>query len=111
MGVYLPTELSKGAIGRGAVWSILNQSIGQILVLLVFLITARFVPKDAFGIMAVCMLVVGAFRQIWAESVGTSIVAKNNPTDRDYNAGFLIIAAGGLVSAVIVFLLAGPSPA
>jgi O-antigen/teichoic acid export membrane protein len=100
--------LSKGAIGRGAVWSILNQSIGQILVLLVFLITARFVPKDAFGIMAVCMLVVGAFRQIWAESVGTSIVAKNNPTDRDYNAGFLIIAAGGLVSAVIVFLLAGP---
>ena len=108
MGVYLPAVLSKGAIGRGAVWSILNQSIGQILVLLVFLITARFVPKDAFGIMAVCMLVVGAFRQIWAESVGTSIVAKNNPTDRDYNAGFLIIAAGGLVSAVIVFLLAGP---
>ena len=70
--------LSKGAIGRGAVWSILNQSVGQILVLLVFLVTARFVSKDAFGIMAVCMLVVEAFRQIWAESVGISLAAKKD---------------------------------
>jgi O-antigen/teichoic acid export membrane protein len=99
--------VSKGAIGKGVAWSILNQSVGQILVLLVFLVTARFVPKDAFGIMAISMLVVEAFRQIWAESVGTSIAAKKDPTDRDYNAGFLVIAAGGLVSAIIVFLLAG----
>jgi O-antigen/teichoic acid export membrane protein len=104
----MTAALSKGAIGRAAVWSILNQSVGQILVLLGFLITARFVPKDAFGIMAVCIVVVEAFRQIWAESVGTSIAAKKDLTDRDYNAGFLIIAAGGLVSAIIVFLLAGP---
>ena len=100
--------MSKGAIGRSAAWSILNQSMGQILVMLVFLITARFVSKDAFGIMAVCMLVVEAFRQFWSASVGTAIAAKKDPTDRDYNAGFLIIAAGGLVAAAVVFLLAGP---
>ena len=103
---YAADSLSRGAIGRGAVWSILNQSIGQILVLLVFLITARFVTKDAFGIMAVCLTVVELFRQTWAESIGTSIAAQKNPTDRDYNAGFLAIAAGGLVSSIIVFLLA-----
>ena len=103
----MTTTLSKAAIGRGVAWSILNQSVGQFLVLLVFLVTARFVSKDAFGIMALCMLVIEAFRQVWAESVGNSIAAKKDSTDRDYNACFLVIAIGGLVSAIIVFLLSG----
>ena len=99
---------SKGAIGRGAIWSILNQSTGQILGLLVFLTTARFVSKEDFGIMAVCLLVVETFRQFWSDSIVTSVASKRDPTDQDYNAAFLTISMGGLVSAVIVFLLAGP---
>jgi O-antigen/teichoic acid export membrane protein len=99
---------SKGAIGRGAIWSILNQSTGQILGLLVFLTTARFVSKEAFGIMAVCLLVVETFRQFWSDSIVTSVAATRDPTDQDYNAAFLTIALGGLVSAVLVFALAGP---
>jgi O-antigen/teichoic acid export membrane protein len=83
--------MSKGAIGRGAAWSILNQSTGQILVMMVFLITARFVSKESFGIMALCMVVLEGFRQIWAQSVGTSITAKTDPTDRDYNAAFMVM--------------------
>jgi O-antigen/teichoic acid export membrane protein len=37
-----------------------------------------------------------------------SIAAKKDPADQDYNAGFMVIALGGLVAAVIVFLLANP---
>lgn len=99
---------TKSAIGRGAVWSILNQSFGQILVLLVFLVTARFVSKEAFGVMALCLMVVEAFRQIAIESIGVSIVAKKDPTDQDYNACFIVIAVCGLVSAVLIFILADP---
>lgn len=99
---------TKRAIGNGAMWSVLNQSFGQILVLLVFLVTARFVSKEAFGVMAVCLLVVEAFRQIAIESIGTYIVAKKDPGDKDYNAAFLVIIASGLASAVLIFLLAEP---
>jgi O-antigen/teichoic acid export membrane protein len=95
-------------IGRSALWSMLNQSAGQILALVVFLITARFVGKDDFGVMAVCMVTIEFFRQVMIESVGISLAAKQNPVKEDYNAGFFLIIAGSLLSAGIMFLLAHP---
>lgn len=102
----MASGFTKSAIGRGAVWSILNQSFGQILVLLVFLVTARFVSKEAFGVMALCLMVVEAFRQIAIESIGLSIVAKKDPSDQDYNACFMAIAISGVLSAILIFIFA-----
>jgi O-antigen/teichoic acid export membrane protein len=99
-------EHSVKTLGRGAFWSVLNQGIGQFLVLFVFLVTARYVSKEAFGIMATAMLAIELFRQILIESVGTSFYAMHAPTSADYNAGFAIIFAGGTVSAFLVFLFA-----
>lgn len=90
-------------IGRSAIWSILNQSIGQALVFLVFLVTARFVSKDAFGIMATSMLAVELFKQILIESIGNTFLARKSPTDDDYNAGFAIIFTCGAVAAIVLF--------
>ncbi len=102
----MTSGFTKSAIGRSAVWSILNQSFGQILVLLVFLVTARFVSKEAFGVMALCLMVVEAFRQIAIESIGLSITAKKDPSDQDYNACFIAIAISGVLSAVLIFIFA-----
>lgn len=93
-------------LGRSAFWSVLNQGIGQFLVLFVFLVTARYVSKEAFGIMATSMLAIELFRQILIESVGTTFYAKHSPTPADYNAGFVVILAGGTFSALLVFLFA-----
>ena len=93
-------------IGRSALWSICNQSLGQILVFAVFLVTARFVSKEAFGIMAAAWVAVELFRQIFIESIGTTFYAKVAPSAADYDAGFLIILIGGAFSALTLFLLA-----
>ncbi|OIN85237.1 MAG: hypothetical protein AUJ12_10265 [Alphaproteobacteria bacterium CG1_02_46_17] len=94
-------------IGRNAIWSVLNQSAGQIMVLIVFLITARFISKEDFGTMAIAMLVVEVMRQFSIESIGMTLIAKAAPDKKDYNAGFLIIVAASLISAVVIFLCAG----
>jgi lipopolysaccharide exporter len=95
-------------IGRNTFWSFVNQTTGQFLVLLVFLVTARFVPKEAFGIMAAAMLIIEGFRQILIESLGTTLLSRTAPTSEDYSAGFQIIFIGAALSASIVFLLSGP---
>jgi O-antigen/teichoic acid export membrane protein len=100
--------VSNKNLGRSAVWSILNQSVGQALVFFVFLVTARFVSKEAFGIMATSMLAVELFKQILIESVGNTFLAKKSPTREEYDAGFAIIFTGGAVAAIIIFFMARP---
>jgi len=97
---------SGAVIGKSAFWSVLNQSIGQILSLAAFLITARFVSKEAFGAMAIAFLAIEFFRQVTIESVGISLAAKQNPNKNDYNAGFIIILAGSVLSALVMYLTA-----
>jgi O-antigen/teichoic acid export membrane protein len=62
-------DYSVKSLGRSALWSVLNQSLGQFLVFFVFLVTARFVSKEAFGLMAMAMLSIEFFRQILIESI------------------------------------------
>lgn len=99
-------EYSVRNLGRGAFWSVLNQSLGQFLVFFVFLVTARFVPKEAFGMMAMAMLSIELFRQILIESVATTFYAKKSPTLEDYNAGFFLIFVAATLSALFVFVFA-----
>jgi O-antigen/teichoic acid export membrane protein len=100
--------VSKKNLSRSAIWSVMNQSVGQGLVFIVFLVTARFVSKEAFGIMATSMLAVELFRQILIESVGNTFLARKSPTHEDYNAGFIIIFTGGAIAATGIFLTARP---
>ena len=99
-----PPTSSKAIVGRGALWSLSNQFLGQFLVLAVFLVTARFVPKEDFGVMAVCYLVIEFFRQITIESIGSTLIARASSSDKDYNAGFIIVIAGSVASALFVYL-------
>ncbi|WP_268799394.1 lipopolysaccharide biosynthesis protein [Pseudomonas huanghezhanensis] len=104
----MSANFTANKIGRGAFWSIINQSVAQILALLVFLVTARFVSKEAFGIMAVCLLLVEAFRQIGIESVAASIVSRRDIGDETFNAAFVLMLTSGAAGALILFLLAEP---
>jgi len=90
------------------IWSILNQFSAQIIVLIVFLVNARFISKADFGAMAIAMLVVEVLRQLTIESIATTLMAKPNPDHQDYNAGFAIISVVSVISAVLVYFLAEP---
>lgn len=93
-------------IGRGAIWSVVNNSLTQILPLIVFLVTARFVSQEAFGIMAVSILIVEAFRQIVVNPFGFTLIAKKDPSEEDYNACFITVVTLGSLFAVLIFLAA-----
>lgn len=97
------------SIGHSAFWSITNQMAGQVLVLLVFLVTARFVDQDAFGVMATCLILVEFFKQVFLESMSVTFFAKKEPTAKEYNLGFWVIAIGGAISALAVYVLAVPA--
>jgi len=101
-------DFSKESIGRGAIWSILNNTVSQVLVLAVFLVTARFVSIEAFGIMAICIVVIEGFRQIAIEGIATAITARKNPDERDYSACFLLTLGISFIGAAVVYLAAFP---
>lgn len=98
---------NQGAIGRGAFWSIINSGLGQLLVLIVFFVTARFVSTADFGVMAVCLLVVELFRQVAIESVATAVTSSHKPTEQEYDTCFVMILIASATSAAIAFLGAG----
>jgi len=98
----------KDNIGRGTLWSVADAMAGQFLALAIFLITSRFVSQEAFGIMAVCFLMIDGVRQVFIESIGIALTAQSAPAEKDYNAGFLIIALGSIVAALAVAGIAHP---
>ena len=102
-----PTNMR--TVGRGVAWSMLNNLAGQGLSLLVFLVTARFVSKEAFGIMAVSLLTVEAFRQVVIGSFGVALTAQRDPSSKDYNACFILVLVTSVAAAGLLFFLAGPS--
>lgn len=72
--------------------------------LAVFLVTARFVPQEDFGVMAVCYLVIEFFRQITIESIGSTLIARAASGDKEYNAGFIVIMTGSILAALFVYV-------
>lgn len=95
------------SIGRGAFWSIVNSGLGQLFVLIVFFVTARFVSTADFGIMAVCLLVVELFKQVAIESFATAMTSSHKPTEQEYDTCFVMIIISSGASAAIAFLGAG----
>lgn len=94
-------------MGKGAIWSVLNQSVAQLMTLAVFLVTARYIPKEDFGTMAIAMLVVEVMRQLTIESIGTTLLARPNPDRADYNAGFILVILSCILGAVVIYSSAG----
>lgn len=99
---------SARSIGQGTLWSVFNNGLSQVLVLAVFLVTARFVSQEAFGIMAICFITLELFKQIAIESITTALIAKKSPSDEDYNACFIINIVLSVVTAAIIYFLAKP---
>jgi hypothetical protein len=67
-------SLSK-QVGRGAIWSVVNSALVQVINLLVFLVTARFVPVADFGILATCLLFVVVRYGLQALAIGFTVRA------------------------------------
>lgn len=98
--------ISNRSIGRAAIWATLANSSGQALTLIIFLILSRFVDPASYGAVAIALLLVEFFRQFGIEAPAVAVLAKENPTDRDFSACFWMITSFGLVTALGLFFSA-----
>jgi O-antigen/teichoic acid export membrane protein len=98
--------ISRGEVGRSAVWSIFEGGLAQLLTLGVFLVTAHFIPPSAFGLLATAMLLIDFFRQVVIEGIVTSVTTQEKPTDAEFNACFFLVAGASALVAIALFSFA-----
>jgi len=97
-----------GTVGRAALWSMLGNSTGQVMSLLLFLVIARFVSQESFGLMAVSLTVIEFVRRLVLDPLASSLNARSDATRRDYDACFTMILTASAVFAVGLAALAEP---
>lgn len=91
------------AVGAAALWSVGNAVAGQGISLLAFLITARFISPEAFGVVAIATLVIELVKRSLIEPLAIRLTAMNNPDLRAYDESFshiVILSVFGLLAVV-----------
>lgn len=95
-------------VGTAALWSVGNAITAQAISLLAFLVTARFISPEAFGLVAVATLLVELVRRTLVEPLALRLMAMNNPGERDYDDCFSYTVVLGAVGMLVVLALAQP---
>jgi hypothetical protein len=95
-------------VGSAAIWSVGNAFVAQALSMLAFMITARFISPEAFGIVAIATLVVELVKRILVEPLATRLLAMNSPGERDYEDCFSQIIMLSVFGSLLLLVLAEP---
>ncbi len=90
-------------VGHGAVWAVLGQGTGQVLSLLLFLVIARFVSKESFGLVSVSLATIEVARRVLIDPLTQVVTAKPGVTDRDFNFCFFVVVVVAGTLALILF--------
>ncbi|MFN0114153.1 MAG: lipopolysaccharide biosynthesis protein [Paracoccaceae bacterium] len=99
---------SNRAFTSGVAWIAAGNWIEQGVSFVLFLILARLLGAEAFGVMAMASVFVTLAEFLVRESVSEGIIALKDPTGADYNAAFwLLVAFGFLLFAAVA--LASPA--
>jgi len=100
--------VSNAKTARNAVWSVFGQGTGQMLSLLGFLVIARFVSQESFGLVAVSMATIEFIRRVFLDPITYALTAKPDIRERDYNVSITLLTLLGIAATAIVFVAAGP---
>jgi PST family polysaccharide transporter len=99
---------SNRAFTSGVAWIAMGNWIEQGVSFVLFLILARLLGAEAFGVMAMASVFVTLSEFLVRESVSEGVIAQKDPTDADYNAAFwLLVGFGVLLFAAVA--LASPA--
>lgn len=91
--------------GSSTFWAVLGQGAGQGLSLLTFLVIARFVSKEDFGIVAVCLATIECLRRVLLDPFSSAVVARPGVETRDFNTCFSVLAlVSGIITPIIVMV-------
>lgn len=87
--------------GASVFWSVTSTGAAQLLSLLIFFVTARYVGAAEFGLMAICLLCIELFRNVAIEGFAVAVTSRPKPTDKDFDDCFIAIVLVSVASAGI----------
>lgn len=99
---------SLATVARGVSWKVGGRGIGQLTTLGSFLVLAAFLPPEAFGIVAVGMVIITVTTLLMESGTGGAIIVAKGLTASDLRGSIARNFVIGLSFTVAVALLADP---
>ncbi|MGT3112836.1 lipopolysaccharide biosynthesis protein [Klebsiella pneumoniae] len=93
------------SVMTGAIWSVLDNMAGQAITFVIFIILAKMLTPDIYGMLSVSLLVTQFFKMTIFDSIATSIVRKSNPSNIDYNSAFFLCFVISIPSFTVVYFI------
>ncbi|WP_205499827.1 lipopolysaccharide biosynthesis protein [Rufibacter psychrotolerans] len=73
---------------KGTVWAIADNFFRQAVTLSVFIVLARILHPEVFGLLSFSLVFVNIFVAVINDGIVTAIIRKADPTEEDYNTAF-----------------------
>lgn len=103
--------MAKASLGKeiykGTIWSVVDNFFRQAITFTVFIILARILNPEIFGLLTIALLVVNLFKSIVFDSIATAIIRKAKPTSIDYDTGFWLCIIISIPAFLVLFVAAG----
>ena len=100
--------MTENKIIRGAIWAGLGSWGGALVSLLIFVVTARLLGPDAFGVMALCWLVLTFPDLFLNKTVSETLIQRDDLQAEHTNSFFWIALLASLVLTILIAQLAPP---
>ncbi|MEA2677029.1 MAG: polysaccharide transporter, family, partial [Chloroflexota bacterium] len=102
------TGALQGRVARGLTWTLLDTWGSQVLGLVVFVLLARLLTKDDFGLVAFAAIFVSFASLLVDQGLGDAVVQRPTLTRRQLDTAFWASMAAGVVITVAGVVLAIP---
>lgn len=92
---------------KGTAWSLADNFIRQLMTFGIFIVLARLLEPEIFGLLSVSILIVQIFRVVTYDSIATAILRKADPSNLEYNTAFWTCIGLSIPAFVLLFISAG----
>ncbi|WP_262897572.1 lipopolysaccharide biosynthesis protein [Rufibacter roseolus] len=91
---------------KGTVWAIIDNFFRQAITLSVFVVLARLLEPEIFGLLSFSFVFVNIFVAVINDGIVTAIIRKENPVEADYNTGFWLCVGCSIPAFLFLFFTA-----
>jgi O-antigen/teichoic acid export membrane protein len=89
-------------------WSFLGELASKAIQPVVFIVLARLLTPEDFGVMTAALMVIGFSQIFWEAGMGKALIQRQTDIEDAANAAFWINVGLGLLIAALLFLFAHP---
>jgi O-antigen/teichoic acid export membrane protein len=104
-GFVRKIKFFNGRTASGAIWSIAEGLVTQVLGLVVFIINTRYLGPSSFGALATALVVIEFMKALIFFPVVSSVNSQKVVSDSDYCSAFAINVAASLALCLVLFVI------